>query len=811
MAKYVSRPLSTSMLAASCKVLVLEGARAVGKTALVQHQITNNGFTYETLGNSNTFKQAANNLDTWVKSLRTPVVIDEAQRLPELPLAIKERIDGLVATSPQFILTGSASINRKGLNGQDPLTRRSRRFTLHPLTQRELMGIEGSVVDELYTLTPNEHFRGKTTRKDIETMMATGGFPRYAVEIPETHPTMSENERGLSIRNDIDGVLGDTLLPDEHLDKTIAQAILDALLSHPGEIINIAKIARDLQYNQRTVGRYISIFVNRFLVYSLPNLQLKSGKQIFTRSKMHPVDTSFSVETLRRSGVSIADDATAFGHVFESFVANQIIPAIQWSEAQPDCFFWRSKTQDEVDLVLMQNDRQIGIEVKSSDSVDSDDFKGLRSLKSSDARFYRGFVIYAGNRVMKWDEDLWAIPVEALWNKTAFRGESKIHTTTIEIAALEDDNEDEYAFAPVIDANVFLSYSHRDDDHLNGAIAKFIKAVAEEYEFQFANRLQVFIDKESINWGEDWRKAIQGGIDRTNFLVAAVTPTYLTRSSCRAELSSFYDRIQNSPSGKVLSLVWQDYAPFRRGNPDDPVLKIIDRHQHIRVDALQNISEQSPEYRQAVKQVVEQLRKAIEGLRANEEDTHAEAFSNTLKQAAGEEMGVVELAAETSQLMPRFLQKADNIRTGLEDIASLLNENPAPKQATPQQLLLWTREIAEQTRDSTEKLDKEIRDASASWDIICDTMGKYISLTAELPEGTERTSNLSGIEASLLSLRQAFSIPIPPSEIRATSNVLKKLSPRLKPLATSFENVIDLFSRMTDKVNELISTIRKEK
>lgn len=482
----------------------------------------------------------------------------------------------MTASTPQFVLTGSASINRKELGGQDPLTRRSRRFTLHPLTQRELSGIESPIVDELHAFTP----------------------------------------------------------------------------------------------------------------------------------------------------------------------------------------------KDEVNLVLMQNDKLIGIEAKSSETIGNDDFKGLRSLKSADARFCRGFVIYTGNRVMKWDEDLWAIPAEALWNKAAFQNNNERHATAVEVSAPKDDSEDEFAFTPAIDANVFLSYSHRDDDRLNGAIVKFIKAVAEEYEFQFASKLQVFVNKESIDWGEDWRRAIQDGIDRTNFLVAAVTSTYLTRSSCRAELLSFYDRIHNSPSGKVLSLVWQDYSPFRRSNPDDAALAIIDRHQHIKVDVLQDISE---------------------------EESLDDSFSDALRQAGNREMGVVELAAETSQLMPRFLHDANDIRTSFEDIAALLNENPVPKQATPQQLLVWTREIAEQTHDSTEKLDNGIREASASWDIICDMVGKYISLTADLPERTERASNLSGIEASLLSLRQAFSMPVPPAEIKSMSSFLKKLSPRLKPLATSIESVVDFF------------------
>ena len=108
-----------------------------------------------------------------------------------------------------------------------------------------------------------------------------------------------------------------------------------------------------------------------------------------------------------------------------------------------------------------------------------------------------------------------------------------------EATGVANEGNAEYAFEPSFDANVFLSYCHSDDDHLKGAIAKLIEAVAEEYQFQFENKLRTFIDEESINWGDDWRKAIHAEIERTNFIVPAITPTYLTRSSCRKELESF--------------------------------------------------------------------------------------------------------------------------------------------------------------------------------------------------------------------------------------------------------------------------------
>lgn len=810
MAKYVSRPLANTMLSASGKALILEGARAVGKTSLVQQQLMSKGFHYETFGNSSTFKQATNNLDSWVASLQTPVIIDEAQRIAELPLAIKERVDRMSAASPQFVLTGSASINRKGLDGQDPLTRRAQRFTLYPLTQRELLGNSRSVVDDFWESTPNEIYRGKTTRENLVAMMATGGFPRYAIEIPETHPTMGENERGLSIRNDIDGILGDTLLPDEHLDKTIAQTILDTLLSRPGDIINVAKIADELQYNSRTINRYMSIFVNRFLVYPLRNLQLKSGKQTFTRAKIHPVDTSYSVEALRKSGESIALDPVLFGHVFESFVVNQIIASVQWSNSKPDYFFWRSKTQDEVDLVLLQNGKLIGIEIKSSESIDNRDFKGLKSLAKCDTRFEKGFLVYTGERVIEWGKDLWAIPVTGLWDKGAFLEKTRDEAVFNSSGLTHEHETDGFSFEPAVDANLFLSYCHSDDDHLDGAIIKLIKAVAEEYQFQFANKLKVFIDRESINWGEDWREAIRSGIETTNFLIAAVTPTYLTRRECRKELLDFYGQIEGDPCGSVLSLVWQDYSPLRNRNPSDNALKIIDQHQYIEVDDLQGVDEKNAEYRKRVKVIVTQLREAIE--RTSQVDQHN---SNDMKETtdaslnSAEDMGMVEIMDTITELVPQFQNASFNLQARFEHVTKSLNEHPLPQNATPKSLLMWTRETAGQTEEDVQEINAEIDNISSQWDAICNAARRYISLLSDFPEGEERMSNLNGFEATLLSMKHSFEMPTSLDEVRSHASLLKNLSPRLRPLAASFESVFELFSNMSDAVEELIRELRE--
>lgn len=421
MGNYINRSIASAILKAKRKVVILEGARAVGKTMMAHRQLVSAGYSYETLANENTYVIAQQNLESWLAGLQTPVIIDEAQRIAELPLAIKEFVDALPSGKVHVVLTGSALINRHGLDGQDPLARRAQHFVMSPMIRQEQLEIaqqNSNIVDLLVDSSPNSGFDftsmgSELSRSSIAEIIAAGGFPEYSMQYKD----LEEWEREQLVESDLRAVLGDTILPDERLDVVIAMNILEKILCTPGGIVNTSMLGEQLALDRRTVERYLSIFLRRFIIHALPNIRTAPNRQVFTRSKLHPVDTSLSVQTLLTKGVDIKEQPVYFGNVLESFVVNQIIPAVQWSKTHPSCFYYREPGNQpkEVDLVLLHRNSIIGIEVKSASRITKQDFRGLQAL-SKDPRFKQGYVVYCGNRVLQWDEHLWALPLQALWN-----------------------------------------------------------------------------------------------------------------------------------------------------------------------------------------------------------------------------------------------------------------------------------------------------------------------------------------------------------------------------------------------------------
>ncbi|WP_313904114.1 DUF4143 domain-containing protein [Rhizobium laguerreae] len=95
-----------------------------------------------------------------------------------------------------------------------------------------------------------------------------------------------------------------------------------------------------------------------------------------------------------------------------------------WSERHLTFSHYRTKDQDEVDVVIEdRRGRIVGIEVKASATVKSDDFKGLRQLQEAvGERFIRGLVLHDHDRVTPFGEKLHAAPFNSLVDVKTTKG-----------------------------------------------------------------------------------------------------------------------------------------------------------------------------------------------------------------------------------------------------------------------------------------------------------------------------------------------------------------------------------------------------
>lgn len=796
---YIQRPLATSILACQTKVAIIEGARAVGKTSLAHNELESRGFAYYSLAEQNIYDYASRNLSEWVNGLKLPAIIDEAQRIPDLPLAIKERVDRLPNTGLQIVLTGSASINRKGLEGQDPLARRSRRFTLHPLTRREIVQNPGSIVDDLWEGSVDHTFQSDVSRRDLYDLVALGGFPQYALGAQLTSP----RERYLSIRDDIDGVLGDTILPGEQLDKTIAHSVLRSLLGLPGGILKVSRIANDLSYDSRTISRYIGIFERRFLIHSLPNLRLAAHKQNVAHSKIHPVDTSLSCELLSESGKDPLSDPALFGEIFESFVVNQLVTATQWSYHLPDSFYWRElgSKPNEVDLVLVSGEELIGIEVKAASKIDGSDFRGLRAL-SSDPRFKRGFVIYTGNTVIQEANNLWALPVSALWEKGAFMEPSK-NTLPDQAQGAVASPQPTASLDQPVDARIFLSYRHEDNDYLDGAIVRLADDIAREYKFQSGSTgLEVFVDSRSISWGEEWQSALNSAVDATTFIMPSVTPSYLSSQACREELQRFVSRGEELANGHILSLIWQDYhsTPAAAQNPS--IVETIERYQYRDVSDLRDLDPSDKTYRGSIRELAQEIRRIVLA-DANKASIEPSDSGHQAGNESEEPTGLIDRISNLDASLSAFKTSFESMTLELNNILVVINSHPAPQAGNIDALRSWCEGVERDAKAPVSSMREKLADSRRAWGDVCDTTKAYIKAAAVMrAEG--QPLDISDLRMQLTATRAQFDQIGDLEQQSAPLKMLTILSPRLRFLSDGLYEFVNTVRDMKASLDDLI-------
>jgi predicted AAA+ superfamily ATPase len=112
----------------------------------------------------------------------------------------------------------------------------------------------------------------------------------------------------------------------------------------------------------------------------------------------------------------LINDPTLCGHILENFVANEILKHISWSNSQPRMYHFRTHSGIEADIVLEDaQGRCIVIEVKRSATINESDFKGINYLqKLLKHKFYRGVVLYSGNKTIPFNKNIHAVPIATI-------------------------------------------------------------------------------------------------------------------------------------------------------------------------------------------------------------------------------------------------------------------------------------------------------------------------------------------------------------------------------------------------------------
>jgi len=170
--------------------------------------------------------------------------------------------------------------------------------------------------------------------------------------------------------------------------------------------------------NAVTAKSYRILLQMMFLTMEVKPWFRNIGKRLVKAPKNYLIDTSLLCH-LRQVDLkwSESNDPHVFGHIFENFVATELLKQLSSAGGIAELHHFRTSDGKEVDFVLERPDGKLAaIEVKGRDAVTPDDFKGLKVLRQQVGDdFICGIVLYRGNKKVPFDNNLWAVPVDAMW------------------------------------------------------------------------------------------------------------------------------------------------------------------------------------------------------------------------------------------------------------------------------------------------------------------------------------------------------------------------------------------------------------
>jgi predicted AAA+ superfamily ATPase len=405
LARHVQRKIATALQ--DTRVVLIAGPRQAGKTTLARLHASADR-PYLTLDDAATLQAARADPTGFVRGLKN-AVIGEVQRAPELLLAIKESVDK--DTRPgRFLLTGSTNLMAMP-QVADSLAGRLEVITLLPFAQSEMAGSSGDLLTRLFAGDGLPPLAQPVIGDELMARVLAGGYPE-ALRRSTTgrRHAWLQDYAALILERDVRDIAS-----IDQLDRL--PRLMALLATHAGQLVNHSSYGAALGLSSPTAQKYVGILERLYLLAQIPPWASNAASRLTKTPKLHFLDTGLLAAQLSATAHSLHKQRSLYGPLLENFVVSEVLKLCTWSDQRLRISHYRTKEQDEVDLVIEDSQgRVIGIEVKASATVRPADLRGLRQLQAACGdKFVHGLLLHDHDRITPFDEKLHAAPVSILW------------------------------------------------------------------------------------------------------------------------------------------------------------------------------------------------------------------------------------------------------------------------------------------------------------------------------------------------------------------------------------------------------------
>jgi len=328
------------------KVVIILGARRVGKTFLLQEIINKTKEKYlfwngEDFAVHEMLKYRSKRHYKNIIGDASLLIIDEAQYIPEIGFILKLFVDSFEGL--KIVVTGSSAFDISNRTGE-PLTGRKHEIKIFPVSELE------------YSLLEKPEEKADSLKQRLI----------YGC-MPELINFQNEKEKEEYLRSLVSSYLfKDILVFENVINSSKIFNLLKLIAFQVGGEISIEELGRQLSMSKNTVERYLDLLSKMFVVHKLTGYSKNLRKEIVKSSKYYFLDNGVRNAIIADfKPLSFRND---IGALWENYMISERIKFQSYNGMTVNNYFWRTYDRQEIDLVEEREGNLFAFEMKWNDT-----------------------------------------------------------------------------------------------------------------------------------------------------------------------------------------------------------------------------------------------------------------------------------------------------------------------------------------------------------------------------------------------------------------------------------------------------------
>ena len=342
----------------------------------------------------------------------------------------------------------------------------------------------------------------------------------------------------------------------------------------------------------------------------------------------------------------------------------------------------------------------------------------------------------------------------------------------------------------------FWSYVHRDNEQSGGRIHRLADKIRDEFSLMSGEDLALFVDRDELVWGVEWRARIETALQETTFFIPVVTPRYFTSEECRKELMKFATHARSLGALELLlPILYVDVADLDE-NSSDEARAIIAGMQYVDWRDLRLTDEDSEAYARAVNHLASRLAEIAREYQSRPSIIPVETSSGVVEPE--EEPGISDLIADMEPVMPQWTDTIEGFTPILEEIGEVTTrfaDKFASEGDTFAKKVLLARGFAGELEDPAERLMQQGEQYATLLLSLDPGVRAIISLAGEQKEPDDVRSACAMFEALRGLVAASANNEVVSKEflvaLRQPARMFKDVRPPLSKMEAGMRSVLD--------------------